>query len=280
MPVHLTVYRNGLVSRSDYDERYAWSGRFTGTEYYTSDILGSVMLTTDSLGHVTNRYNYDAYGTAYNGSFGGRNKIGYNGKKYDSGTGWYNYGYRDYNPQQGRFSTQDPIRDGMNWYAYCGGDPINYVDLFGLFTESEHITNEAQVNSKNCGDILVGLNLNFVGCIGVDVSIGLVFDLDNPSQSGMFLSGGVAAGVSVGAFFFAGYTNGDFEDTHAATLSVGAGAFGGNLGFADNGNITGTIGVGTGLDAGVNISIQHGIVIPFDTPEQREQSMQRYYNHH
>lgn len=132
MPVHLTVYRNGLVSRSDYDEIYAWSGRFTGTDYYTSDILGSVMMTTDSLGHVTNRYSYDAYGTAYNGSFGGRNKIGYNGKKYDNGTGWYNYGYRDYNPQQGRFTTQDPIRDGMNWYAYCGGDPINCIDLWGL----------------------------------------------------------------------------------------------------------------------------------------------------
>lgn len=90
------------------------------------------MLTTDSLGHVTNCYNYDIYGTAYNGSFGGRNKIGYNGKKYDSGTGWYNYGYRDYNPQQGRFTTVDPIRDGANWFIYCNGDPVNFFDLWGL----------------------------------------------------------------------------------------------------------------------------------------------------
>ena len=113
-PVSEYVYGNNLVSRSDYDEKYAWSGRFTGTEYYTTDILGSVMLTTDSLGRVLNRYNYDAYGTNY------------------TGTGWYNYGYRDYDSKLGRFTTQDPIRDGMNWYAYCGGDPINLIDLWGL----------------------------------------------------------------------------------------------------------------------------------------------------
>lgn len=55
------------------------------------------MMTTDSIGHASNRYDYDAYGTAYTGSFNGRNKIGYNGKQYDSGTGWYNYGFREYN---------------------------------------------------------------------------------------------------------------------------------------------------------------------------------------
>ena len=90
------------------------------------------MLTTDSLGRVSNRYNYDAYGTNYTGSFSGKNKISYNSKHYDTGTGWYNYGYRDYDSKLGRFTTQDPIRDGMNWYAYCGGDPINLIDLWGL----------------------------------------------------------------------------------------------------------------------------------------------------
>lgn len=95
-------------------------------------MLESVMMTTDSIGHASNRYDYDAYGTAYTGSFNGINKIGYNGKQYDSGTGWYNYGFRDYNPRTGRFTTQDPIRDGSNWFAYCNGDSVNFVDLLGL----------------------------------------------------------------------------------------------------------------------------------------------------
>ena len=33
-----------------------------------------------------------------------------------------------------RFTTVDPIRDGANWFAYVNNDPVNYVDLWGLFT--------------------------------------------------------------------------------------------------------------------------------------------------
>ncbi len=45
----------------------------------------------------------------------------------------YNYGYRDYKPQTARFTTVDPIRDGSNWFSYCNGDPVNFVDIDGLF---------------------------------------------------------------------------------------------------------------------------------------------------
>ncbi len=34
--------------------------------------------------------------------------------------------------------SQDPIRDGMNWYTYCGGDSINYTDPDGNFIYSLH----------------------------------------------------------------------------------------------------------------------------------------------
>ena len=135
-------------------------------------------------------------------------------------------------------------------------------------------------NSKLKGDTMIGVNLNFVGCIGLDISVGLVFDLDKNSQSGLFISGGFAAGVSAGISVFAGYTNGNFTDNNLVTGSIGVGTFGVNLGLADNGCITGSGGVSYGLDAGFNISKQHGIVIPFDTPAQRQHSMDRYYEHH
>jgi RHS repeat-associated protein len=48
------------------------------------------------------------------------------------GGGWYNSGFRDYSPMQMRFTTVDPVRSGSNWYAYVGGDPVNYVDPWGL----------------------------------------------------------------------------------------------------------------------------------------------------
>lgn len=31
-----------------------------------------------------------------------------------------------------RFITQDPARDGWNWYGYCGNNPISFIDLSGL----------------------------------------------------------------------------------------------------------------------------------------------------
>ena len=57
---------------------------------------------------------------------------GFVGKKYDASSGAYNFGFRDYTPTTASFTTQDPIRDGMNWYSYCSGDPVNCVDLWGL----------------------------------------------------------------------------------------------------------------------------------------------------
>ena len=39
---------------------------------------------------------------------------------------------RYYDPSIGRFISEDPIFDGDNWYAYCGNDPINYIDPSGL----------------------------------------------------------------------------------------------------------------------------------------------------
>ena len=142
---------------------------------------------------------------------------------------------------------------------------------------NEQVTPPKKINQ---GDFTVGLNLNFVPCIGIDVSLGFVFDLDNSGASGLFLSGGFASGASVGGSVFAGYTKGDFEDSNIATLSAGYGLFGGSVGFADNGNISFSGGLSFGLKAGFNISKQHGFVIPFDTPAEREKSMERYYMHH
>jgi uncharacterized protein RhaS with RHS repeats len=39
---------------------------------------------------------------------------------------------RYYMPSMGRFTTEDPIRDGLNWYIYVGNNPIMLVDPFGL----------------------------------------------------------------------------------------------------------------------------------------------------
>jgi RHS repeat-associated protein len=47
-------------------------------------------------------------------------------------SGLQQLGARFYWPELGRFLRQDPIGDGMNWYAYAGNNPVVYVDPHGL----------------------------------------------------------------------------------------------------------------------------------------------------
>jgi hypothetical protein len=45
-------------------------------------------------------------------------------------------GARWYDPEIGRFISVDPAEDGENWYGYCGGDPVNWVDPDGKMPRS------------------------------------------------------------------------------------------------------------------------------------------------
>lgn len=46
--------------------------------------------------------------------------------------GLFYFNARWYDPGLGRFITEDPIKHGLNWYAYVGNDPINAIDPTGL----------------------------------------------------------------------------------------------------------------------------------------------------
>jgi len=123
----VTLYGNGEAIAISYSS--STGGR---SVYLGKDILGSVKTATSDGGALEDKYEYDAFGTLYRGDLSGGMNLGYLGKPYDSATGLYNYGYRDYSSQAARFMTADPVRDGNNWYAYVNNDPVNWVDLWGL----------------------------------------------------------------------------------------------------------------------------------------------------
>ena len=150
-------------------------------------------------------------------------------------------------------------------------------------TDSIISTNTSVTNnpSKSNGQLMIGVNLNFVGMIGGDVSIGLLFDLDDSSKSGLFLSGGFAADASAGVSIFGGYNSGKMNAENLGTISLGFGPIGANLGIDSNADLSFTGGFSPiGLDAGFNISKQHMLVIPFATQEEKNKLMARYYEHH
>jgi RHS repeat-associated protein len=53
----------------------------------------------------------------------------------DAGLGWLDYGFREYDPEIGRFPQLDPLSDDLpilSPYQYAANDPIGNVDEDGL----------------------------------------------------------------------------------------------------------------------------------------------------
>jgi RHS repeat-associated protein len=61
---------------------------------------------------------------------GEKKKEGWFEEKKESGLYYYNARYYDLKAEI--FITPDPAMDGLNHYAYCSANPINYVDPTGL----------------------------------------------------------------------------------------------------------------------------------------------------
>ena len=104
------------------------------TSYYQADGLGSTSSLSNSKGTLANRYTYDWFGklTASTGTL--LNPFQYTGREFESETGIYEYRARYYDPNDGRFNSEDPIafRGGVNFYRYVLNNPVINVDPPGL----------------------------------------------------------------------------------------------------------------------------------------------------
>ena len=111
-----------IVSANVEDKKY----------YYNVDEQGSTNLITDKYGKINNEYWYDAFGNILSSKENIHNRITYIGQQYDRVTNQYYLRARYYNPVIGRFTQEDVYRgDGLNLYAYCNNNPVEYCDPSG-----------------------------------------------------------------------------------------------------------------------------------------------------
>ncbi len=188
---------------------------YDGTPYYyITNLQGDVTAIVDSTGAVVVTYSYNGWGKAYgpNGpmasTLGTYNPLRYRGYVYDTETGLYYLQSRYYDPELGRFINADGFVStgqgiiGNNMFAYCGNNPVLYIDysgtrheisagvLGGFSTSSDKDENwnyglrkmvqviEAVISNADIG-IAVGLGMS--GSIDtldlVDLEAGIRYDL-------------------------------------------------------------------------------------------------------
>jgi len=102
---------------------------------FIQDGHGDVTGLVSPAGELVLDYAYDPFGnettaqTSYAATWD--NPFRYCGEYWDEETQTYYLRARQYDPTTGRFLSEDPVQDGLNWYIYCYNDPVQYWDPNG-----------------------------------------------------------------------------------------------------------------------------------------------------
>jgi RHS repeat-associated protein len=114
------------------DEKLRQSSMITSSLYFAQDQLDSTIALTNEAGNVVERLKFHPFGESSNSSF---TRFLYTGRERELLSELLYYRARWYDPQQGRFITEDPIElqsGEFNFYIYTSNNPINFIDPRGL----------------------------------------------------------------------------------------------------------------------------------------------------
>ncbi|GBC59948.1 hypothetical protein DENIS_0890 [Desulfonema ishimotonii] len=183
-----------------------------GQRYYLAyDQVGSLRAVTDASGNLVKRVEYDTFGNILTDSdplF--EVPFGFAGGLHDRDTGLVRFGYRDYDPDAGRWTAKDPILfagGDTDLYGYCVGDPVDLVDQNGLWTVAIDASVTVGAGAGGTGGITYVLDskgnfakLNHAGAGGfggVGAGTALQFQVSNAPDVFHMTGQSVATGGSV-----------------------------------------------------------------------------------
>ena len=124
------------------------------------------MRVVDAAGAVVRSYDYDAFGVERAPDAEDVNPWRYCGEYFDVETGTIYLRARYYNPVTGRFLTEDPIGDGLNWYTYTANNPIMYVDPSGEVKVSSGTVTGWEA-WKKMGVMAASIGISIAGIVGM-----------------------------------------------------------------------------------------------------------------
>lgn len=139
------LFHGNSFSKYLFDDGYVtYTGSTPSLHFYLHDHQGNNRAVAEfaTLSHVNASLSQTTYYYPYGGVFGDLGSYPesqpykYNGKEFDRmhGLDWYDYGARQYDPAIARFTSMDPLTEKyyhISPYAYCAGNPVNYVDPDG-----------------------------------------------------------------------------------------------------------------------------------------------------
>ncbi|MEH6444790.1 MAG: RHS repeat-associated core domain-containing protein [Oceanospirillaceae bacterium] len=126
---------NQRVATVDYAEQSQGELAFVHNDH-----LGTPQLMTSTDAKVLWQSNTLPFGEDVQAANNARMKLKFPGQYKDQETGYSQNYFRDYDASLGRYIQSDPIglAGGVNTFAYVGGNPVEAVDVYGLFEMSAY----------------------------------------------------------------------------------------------------------------------------------------------
>ena len=207
----LTKTTNGVTTKYVYGRGLIGEEVGNSFKTYHFDFRGSTVAITDSNGNITDTLKYDTYGKQIEHIGNSDVIFAYNGKDgvVTEPNGLIYMRARYYSPELRRFINADVVPGKisnaitLNRYAYANGNPVSFVDPFGLSVDNRGVMEDSFLNAF---DEVWNSTLGFIGSFSSQIAdkINAIYEqvVTFISEIDFTYSKGLAINFSVGHLVF------------------------------------------------------------------------------